>query len=142
MKDPQTSESLESAINEVLRNHAYLAKGLRSGNCLPMIRLLCHPWRDVERALPRAVSEADLGPALTNLISLRKMLIWTLTDSYSSYWIGLAVGWLEDGYPLDRGIVDAADHMIRAKYGTQAQRHSAFRIVRRWERFVPDRAPN
>lgn len=49
------------------------------------------------------------------------------------YWAGLAVGWLEQGAPIDAYVAAALDEVAKKPF-SQAVRHRAFALVRRWER--------
>jgi hypothetical protein len=52
----------------------------------------------------------------------------------TEYWPGLAIGWLEQGAPLDEGIVEALDLVASKRAFAQNVRHRAFALARRWQR--------
>src|SRR5689334_18248541 len=51
----------------------------------------------------------------------------------ADYWVGLALGWLEQGAPIDAEIAALLDRVAR-KSLTQSVRHRAFALARKWER--------
>jgi hypothetical protein len=51
----------------------------------------------------------------------------------TEYWANLAVGWLEQGAPLDAELVEALEK-IASKRFSQSVRHRAFSLARRWHR--------
>jgi hypothetical protein len=52
----------------------------------------------------------------------------------SSYWVELAVNWIEQGAPVDQEIAATLDVVSETKNFPQALRHKAFAIARRWEK--------
>ncbi|WP_267126697.1 hypothetical protein [Xanthomonas sacchari] len=49
----------------------------------------------------------------------------------SDYWAGLAIGWLEEGAPIDSEIAQVLDAMVKGPF-SQSVRHRAFALARRW----------
>lgn len=52
----------------------------------------------------------------------------------TEYWAALAVGWLEQGAPLDAEVASALQALVEKKHYSQNIRHRAFAIARRFER--------
>ncbi|WKJ90765.1 hypothetical protein QZJ86_01110 [Methylomonas montana] len=52
----------------------------------------------------------------------------------TEYWAALAVGWLEQGVPVDAEILSVLNLLVENKHYSQAIRHRAFAIVRRYEK--------
>jgi hypothetical protein len=52
----------------------------------------------------------------------------------TSYWVGLAVNWVEQGAPIDEEIAAMLDMIAKTKHFPQALRHKSFAIARRWEK--------
>ena len=52
----------------------------------------------------------------------------------SAYWIGLAVGWLEQGIPLDDEIVEILNQVAETHHYDQRIRHRSKALARRWVR--------
>ena len=52
----------------------------------------------------------------------------------TEYWAALAVGWLEQGAPVDSEITSALRALAEKKHYSQGVRHRAFAIVRRFEK--------
>jgi hypothetical protein len=97
---------------------------------VPLLPLLELPHRDVAQCLRQAFLDFGLRDADFGSISLRDLVVFALR-SESDYWAGLAVRWLADGFPIDEAIVRAGDQMVEAKRGTQSDRHTLFRLIRR-----------
>lgn len=99
---------------------------------LPLLPLLELPRREVADGLRKAFRDFGLTDAEFERVSLRDLVIFALR-SESEYWAGLAVRWLDDGFPMDETVARAGDEMVAAKRGTQADRHTLFRLIRRYE---------
>ena len=104
---------------------------------VPFLPLLELPHTQVTDELRSAFLANGLTDADYQSVSLSELVAFAIRSS-SNYWLGLAVRWLEDGFPLDETIAQACDEMITTKRGSQAERHATFRIIRRWEN---DREP-
>src|SRR4051794_24733723 len=96
---------------------------------LPLLPLLELPHRDVADGLQQAFIDSGLSDAEFQGVSLRNLVVFALR-SESDYWAGLAVRWLADGFPIDEIVLRAGDEMVSAKRGTQADRHTLFRVIR------------
>jgi hypothetical protein len=73
----------------------------------------------------RALGEKHTLPAD---IALQPLLIIALT-SHSEYWPGLALKWLEDGFPMDAELTAVLAHCVEDKTLSQSDRHRARRLV-------------
>jgi hypothetical protein len=104
---------------------------------VPFLPLLELPHTQVTVELRGSFLAHGLTDSDYQSVSLSELVAFALRSS-SNYWLGLAVRWLEDGFPVDETIAQACDEMISAKRGSQADRHAAFRMIRRWEK---DREP-
>jgi hypothetical protein len=102
---------------------------------VPLLPLLELPHRDVADGLRQAFVDSGLSDAEFQRVSLRDLVVFALR-SESDYWADLAVRWLADGFPIDETIVRAGDEMVAAKRGTQADRHTLFRLIRRYEPYA------
>jgi hypothetical protein len=99
-----------------------------------LLPLLEWPYTEVsERLLPSFVA-VGIPEDEVQAVSLRALVGFAI-EWPSPYWAGLAVAWLEAGFPLDRELAEALDRRVAEKHGwPQRLRHQAFRIVRRWQR--------
>jgi hypothetical protein len=52
----------------------------------------------------------------------------------TEYWAALAVGWLEQGAPIDAEIASALHAIVEKKHFSQGLRHRAFAFARRFEK--------
>lgn len=114
-------------LNGVFRRMGYTA-------LLPLLRL---PHRRVLTELPEALAAAGAAPDGAAQASASALVAFALR-SPAEFWAGLAIRWLEDGFPIDSDILSAGDELIHAKRGTQLKRHTLSRILRRWKRFHTD----
>ena len=124
------------SLIEVVRGLAQHSEGFvglfgRMGY-VPLLPLLELPRRDVADGLRQAFIDSGLSDTEFQRVSLRDLVVFALR-SESDYWAGLAVRWLADGFPIDETVVRAGDEMVSAKRGTQADRHTLFRLIRRYE---------
>jgi hypothetical protein len=123
------------SLTEVVRGLAQHREGFagfaRIGY-VPLLPLLELPQREVADGLRQAFVDSGLSAAEFQRVSLRDLVVFAL-QSESDYWAGLAVRWLADGFPIDETIVRAGDEMVSAKRGTQTDRHTLFRLIRRYE---------
>ena len=124
------------SVNEVVEELAKHPEGFsalfRRMGYLPLLPLLELPRQDVVRSLSQSFRDFGLSESDFASVSLRDLVVFALR-SESSYWPALAVRWLADGFPIDEAIVQAGDAMVETKRGTQADRHTLFRLVRRYE---------
>ena len=51
-----------------------------------------------------------------------------------NHWIGLAVGWLEQGAPLDEEIVEMLNRVAETRHYQQRIRHRSAALAKRWVR--------
>lgn len=52
----------------------------------------------------------------------------------SDYWRGLALEWLDDGFPVDAELALCLETLGQSKTGTQQHRHKAFTFAIKWNR--------
>jgi hypothetical protein len=124
------------SVNEVIEKLAKHPEGFpalfaRMGY-VPLLPLLELPHRTVVQQLGKSFHDFGLSDANFAAVSMRALVVCALR-SESSYWAGLAVHWLADGFPIDAELVSAGDDMIQAKRGTQSDRHTLFRLIRRYK---------
>ena len=100
---------------------------------VPFLPLLELSHTIVRQDLKQAFVDCGLTDSDYLSVSMSELVAFALC-SCSDHWAGLAVRWLADGFPIDEAIAGAGDEMIRAKRGSQANRHALFRMIRRWER--------
>lgn len=72
-------------------------------------------------------------PEYQSVASVRDVVLAGLTWP-TDYWAGLAIGWLEQGAPLDAGVIVALNQVAQKKHFAQSIRHRAFSLAKRWER--------
>jgi hypothetical protein len=65
--------------------------------------------------------------------TLREVLFAGLS-SPSEYWVGLAVGWLEEGLELDQEIVEMLNRIAEKRHFPQRLRHRSAALAKRWIR--------
>ncbi|MFK3602424.1 MAG: hypothetical protein WBM22_26025 [Pseudomonas fluorescens] len=75
----------------------------------------------------RALSKKYMLPAD---IALQPLVITALM-SHSEYWSGLALKWLEDGFPIDIPLNALLAHCAEDKTLSQSRRHRARRLLGR-----------
>lgn len=102
---------------------------------IPLLRLLERPYAVVSTDLPAALLDLNLAPSLAADVSLLQMLEGVL-ETGSDYWSGLALEWLESGFPMDASLCEAVLRYSQLKRNSQALRHRAFTVARRWQREV------
>jgi hypothetical protein len=51
----------------------------------------------------------------------------------TDYWAGLAIGWLEQGAPIDAEVIVLLNQVAGKRHFPQRVRHRAFALARRWE---------
>jgi hypothetical protein len=121
---------------EIVRGLAQHPEGFaglfRRMSYVPLLPLLELPRLEVADGLREAFRDSGLSDAEFERVSLRDLVVFALR-SESDYWAGLSVRWLADGFPIDEAVVRAGDEMVAAKRGTQADRHTLFRLIRRYE---------
>lgn len=52
----------------------------------------------------------------------------------SEYWVNLAVGWLEQGAPINKEIIQELNSIATNKYFSQRVRHHSFALIKKWHR--------
>jgi len=101
---------------------------------MALLPLLEFPYGEVSERLVTALTNAGVPESQAQMVSLRELVEFALQRG-SSYWAGLAVGWLGDGFGLDRELAEAVQRRVADKGAWPQQiRHQAFGLVRRWER--------
>jgi hypothetical protein len=124
------------SVNELVEKLAKHPEGFavlfRRMGYVPLLPLLELPQQVVVQSLEQSFRDFGLSSADFASVSLRDLTVCALR-SESAHWTSLAVRWLADGFPIDETIVRAGDEMVDAKRGTQADRHTLFRLIRRYE---------
>ncbi|WP_398496163.1 hypothetical protein [Variovorax sp.] len=64
---------------------------------------------------------------------VRTVVVAGLTSTMD-YWTALAVGWLEQGFPLDEEIVEMLRNIAQTRHFPQQLRHRSVALARRWVR--------
>ena len=127
------------SVNELVEKLAKHPEGFsglfRRMGYVPLLPLLELPQQVVVQSLEQSFRDFGLSNVDFASVSLRDLLVCALR-SESGYWAGLAVRWLSDGFPIDKTIVRAGDEMVETKRGTQSDRHTLFRLIRRYETCV------
>ena len=95
-----------------------------------LLPLLEKPFETAALDLPDAVRALSKKYTLPADIALQPLVITALT-SHSEYWSGLALKWLEDGFPVDIALTELLAHCAEDKTLSQSRRHRARRLVGR-----------
>lgn len=110
-------------------------------NYVWLLPLLEWPFGQVVGDLPQALNDRGLPePVEARDVSFRE-IVATGLGSGSTCWIALAVGWIEQGFPLDAGLVALIDLLVERKEADQRTRHRAFTLARRWARATGNGEP-
>lgn len=92
--------------------------------------LLEKPFEAAAIELPDAVRILQKKYTLPAEISLQPLVLTALV-SHSEYWAGLALQWLEDGFPLDFELTETLAFCAENKAIPQSLRHKARRLAHR-----------
>lgn len=76
--------------------------------------------------LETPLSETDLP------LTERKAVVMAGLQWETDYWTNLALGWIEQGFPVDEEIARALALVASQRHRAQALRHRAIRLARRW----------
>jgi len=93
-----------------------------------LLPLLEKPFEVAERDLPDAASTLRKKYTLPAEIALQPLVVTALT-SHSEYWAGLALRWLEDGFPLDLELTQLLAHCAENRILPQSHRHRARKLA-------------
>ncbi|MCQ3032650.1 hypothetical protein NLO88_18525 [Pseudomonas syringae] len=96
-----------------------------------LLPLLEKPFETAALDLPDAITALSKKYTLPTDIALQPLVITALT-SHSEYWSGLALKWLEDGFPIDITLAAFLVHCADDKTLSQSCRHRARRLAPRW----------
>ena len=124
--------SVSELVEKLAKHPEGFRRLFRRMGYVPLLPLLELPQQVAVQSLEQSFRDFGLSDADFASVSLRDLVVWALR-SESVHWTGLAVRWLADGFPIDEAIVRAGDEMIKAKRGTQADRHILFRLIRQYE---------
>lgn len=100
---------------------------------MPLLPLLEHPLHEVESQLRTNLVEAGIATHEIDCVSLEKLVLFALS-SWGSHWPGLAVTWLEGGFPISEPLARRLETMSQEGNLPQAVRHRAFTVAKRWRR--------
>ncbi|NWD45373.1 hypothetical protein [Pseudomonas yamanorum] len=95
-----------------------------------LLPLLEKPLETAALDFPDAVRALGEKHTLPADIALQPLVITALT-SHPEYWPGLALKWLEDGFPMDVELTAVLAHCVEDKTLSQSDRHRARRLVGR-----------
>lgn len=95
-----------------------------------LLPLLEKPFETAALDLPDAVRALGKKYTLPTEIALQPLVITALT-SQSEYWAGLALKWLEDGFPIDFELTGLLAHCAENQTLSQSRRHRARRLAYR-----------
>ena len=114
-------------MSELLaRATAALGSGHSGQHCLPLLPLLEYPrLKGVEEIVEGASKCAAFRDRADTLAS--SVVAFALSEA-SQYWVGLALAWLEDGFPISPEIRAELLSVTGRKSLPQAQRHAAWRL--------------
>ncbi|MCB2254171.1 hypothetical protein KTQ74_19845 [Pseudomonas chlororaphis] len=95
-----------------------------------LLPLLEKPYEAVALNLPDAIRALRIERALPTEIALRQLLV-TALESHSEYWVGLALQWLEQGFPQDPKLTELLMHCSESRTLPQSDCHKARRLASR-----------
>jgi hypothetical protein len=95
-----------------------------------LLPLLEKPFETAALDLPDAVSALSEKYTLPADVAFQPLVILALM-SHSEYWSGLALKWLEDGFPIDVELNALLAHCAEDKTLSQSRRLRARRLVGR-----------
>jgi hypothetical protein len=98
-----------------------------------LLPLLKGPYSDAPDRLPSLMTSRGWSAERASEVSLPRLVVIGLTFG-SAHWFSAAVDWLEQGFPIDPDIARAVDERKADASLSQAARHAAYAIVRRWEK--------
>lgn len=93
-----------------------------------LLPLLEKPEREAAQELTRSVKILGEKYTLPSNIALQPLVVTALT-SHSDYWSGLALTWLEDGFPLDPELTTLLAHSAENRTLSQSRRHRARKLL-------------
>ena len=113
---------------DVLLGRASVAimSGRRDSYYLPLLPLLEHPWPAAVDELSGCLDQFDVFEEKADKIA-EDVVAFALAES-SQYWVGLALAWIEDGFPVTARIKVSLRSTSGRKQLPQAERHSAWRL--------------
>lgn len=113
---------------EILLDRA--ASALKAGRedafCLPLLPLLEHTWEEAAKTVSVAATEFDSLEERKDTLP-EEVIIFALKET-SQYWVGLALGWLEHGFPISARIKEALFSVSQRQALPQKERHTAWRL--------------
>jgi len=113
---------------EVLLSRASesLAAGRTDLYCLPLLPLLEHPWSKVLAEVSKSVTQ--FKGLEDKADSLPTEVVTFALESQRPYWVGLALAWLEDGFPRSGRIKEELFSISQTKHIPQQKRHVAWKL--------------
>ncbi|TLP60053.1 MULTISPECIES: hypothetical protein [Pseudomonas] len=93
-----------------------------------LLPLLEKPLEEAAQQLPHAVKALSEKCTLPANIALQPLVVTALT-SHSDYWAGLALKWLEDGFPMDPELITLLTHGAEDRTLSQSRRHRARKLA-------------
>lgn len=97
-----------------------------------LLPLLQQPYAEVVSDLRNALRRCPQPDVDPDLVSLRCPVALAL-GCRSPFWVERAMDWVEDGFPLDPELVRELREVGGDRRFSQAARHRAIRLVRKWE---------
>lgn len=93
-----------------------------------LLPLLEKPLGQGTQELPRAIKALGEKCILPGDIALQPLVVTALT-SHSDYWSGLALKWLEDGFPMDPELKTLLIQSSEDRTLSQSRRHRARKLA-------------
>ncbi|TWC06432.1 MULTISPECIES: hypothetical protein [unclassified Pseudomonas] len=93
-----------------------------------LLPLLEKPFEVAALDLPDAVKTLGIKYTLPTEIALQPLVVTALA-SHSKYWAGLALRWLEEGFPLDLELSQLLAHCAENRALPQSHRHRACKLA-------------
>jgi hypothetical protein len=94
--------------------------------CMPLLPLLEHPWSKGAEEVSLAAKRFDALKEKAESIP-EEVVLFALSE-HSQYWVGLALRWIEDGFPVSPRIKEMLFSVSQRKNLPQEERHTAWRL--------------
>ncbi|KAB0584981.1 hypothetical protein F7Q92_02165 [Ideonella dechloratans] len=124
------------SIFQILATHREGLEAVRSGQSfIPLLALLEYPLQQVQSTISSALAIVGLSRQEIDRASVEHITLFALTkDDLSTYWGTLAITWLEQGLHINEPLATALERVAQNKRFSQADRHRAFALAKRWQR--------
>jgi len=102
-----------------------------------LLPFLEFPYTEVQSRLGPSLVAAGVHPDDAQTVSLRLLVIFSLTHEVSASCADYALSWIDAGFPIDEPVALALEDAARDPRFSQQLRHRAFAAAKRWRRASP-----